>query len=51
MADAALPARLLKLSGEALAGERGFGFDFDTMARVADEIADGGRAPAPRSAS
>jgi uridylate kinase len=29
---------LLKISGEALAGERGFGFDFDTMARIADEI-------------
>jgi len=29
---------LLKISGEALAGERGFGFDFDTIARIADEI-------------
>jgi uridylate kinase len=32
------PRVLLKISGEALAGERGFGFDFDTMARIADEI-------------
>ena len=30
---------LLKISGEALAGERGLGFDFPTMARIADEIA------------
>jgi uridylate kinase len=30
---------LLKISGEALAGERGLGFDFDTMDRIADEIA------------
>lgn len=29
---------LLKVSGEALAGERGFGFDFDTLSRLADEI-------------
>jgi uridylate kinase len=29
---------LLKLSGEALAGEKGFGFDFDTVARLADEV-------------
>jgi uridylate kinase len=29
---------LLKLSGEALAGESGFGFDFGTIARFADEI-------------
>jgi uridylate kinase len=29
---------LLKLSGEALAGERGFGFDFDVMNKLADEI-------------
>jgi uridylate kinase len=32
------PRVLLKISGEALAGERGLGFDFDTMARIADEI-------------
>ena len=29
---------LLKLSGEALAGERGFGFDFDVVNRLAGEI-------------
>ncbi len=29
---------LLKLSGEALAGEKGFGFDFDTINRLADEV-------------
>jgi uridylate kinase len=29
---------LLKLSGEALAGEKGFGFDFDTIRRFAHEI-------------
>jgi len=29
---------LLKLSGEALAGERGVGFDFDVLERLADEI-------------
>ncbi|MEP6691479.1 MAG: UMP kinase [Gemmatimonadaceae bacterium] len=29
---------LLKLSGEALAGERGIGFDFDTLERLAAEI-------------
>ena len=29
---------LLKLSGEALAGERGVGFDFDTVGRMADEV-------------
>jgi len=38
MAELRYPRVLLKISGEALAGERGFGFDFDTMARVADEI-------------
>lgn len=32
------PRVLLKLSGEALAGERGFGFDFATMSRMAEEI-------------
>jgi uridylate kinase len=30
---------LLKISGEALAGERGLGFDFDTMDGIAEEIA------------
>jgi uridylate kinase len=38
MAELRYPRVLLKISGEALAGERGFGFDFDTMARIADEI-------------
>ena len=28
---------LLKLSGEALAGDKGFGFDFGTIGRLADE--------------
>jgi uridylate kinase len=31
---------LLKLSGEALAGEKGFGFDFDRINQFADEIKD-----------
>jgi uridylate kinase len=38
VADLRYPRVLLKISGEALAGERGFGFDFDTIARLADEI-------------
>ena len=29
---------LLKLSGEALAGDKGFGFDFDVMNTMADEV-------------
>src|ERR1043166_7437883 len=33
------PRVLLKLSGEALAGEKGFGYDFDTVSRLADEVA------------
>jgi uridylate kinase len=32
------PRVLVKLSGEALAGDKGIGFDFDTIARLADEI-------------
>jgi uridylate kinase len=32
------PRVLLKISGEALAGPRGLGFDFDVMERIADEI-------------
>ncbi len=32
------PRVLIKLSGEALAGDKGFGFDFDTMNRLCDEI-------------
>jgi uridylate kinase len=38
VAELRYPRVLLKISGEALAGQRGFGFDFDTMARIADEI-------------
>ncbi|HEY4302977.1 MAG TPA: UMP kinase [Gemmatimonadaceae bacterium] len=36
--DLKYPRVLLKLSGEALAGEKGFGYDFDTVNRLADEI-------------
>ena len=32
------PRVLLKISGEALAGNRGFGLDFPTISRIADEI-------------
>ncbi|MBW7934967.1 MAG: UMP kinase [Gemmatimonadaceae bacterium] len=32
------PRILLKLSGEALAGEKGFGFDFDTITRFSHQI-------------
>ena len=39
MAEARYHRVLLKISGEALAGERGLGFDFDTMDRIAEEIA------------
>jgi uridylate kinase len=38
VAELRYPRVLLKISGEALAGDRGFGFDFATMARIADEI-------------
>ena len=38
MAELRYPRVLLKISGEALAGQRGFGFDFETMARIADEV-------------
>src|SRR5438270_7803670 len=38
MADLKYPRVLLKLSGEALAGEKGFGYDFDAVGRFADEI-------------
>jgi uridylate kinase len=38
VAELRYPRVLLKISGEALAGQRGFGFDFDTIARIADEI-------------
>ena len=38
VAELHYPRVLLKISGEALAGERGLGFDFPTMDRIADEI-------------
>jgi uridylate kinase len=38
MADLKYPRILLKLSGEALAGDKGFGFDFDVISKFADEI-------------
>ncbi len=38
VAGLAYPRILLKISGEALAGTRGIGFDFDTISRIADEI-------------
>ncbi|HUF28358.1 MAG TPA: UMP kinase [Gemmatimonadaceae bacterium] len=38
MADLRFRRVLLKLSGEALAGDKGFGFDFDTLNRLADEV-------------
>jgi uridylate kinase len=38
MADLKYPRVLLKLSGEALAGGKGFGFDFETVAKFADEL-------------
>jgi uridylate kinase len=37
--DLPYPRVLLKLSGEALAGEKGFGHDFTTVSRLADEVA------------
>ncbi len=37
-AELRYPRILLKLSGEALAGDKGFGFDFETISRLADEI-------------
>jgi uridylate kinase len=36
--DLKYPRVLLKLSGEALAGDKGFGYDFDTVRRLADEV-------------
>ena len=38
MPDLAYQRILLKLSGEALAGDKGFGFDFDRVNQFADEI-------------
>jgi uridylate kinase len=39
VAELHYPRVLLKISGEALAGDRGIGFDFETMDRIAEEIA------------
>jgi uridylate kinase len=39
VAELRYPRVLLKISGEALAGDRGIGFDFETMDRIAEEIA------------
>ncbi len=39
MAELKYPRVLLKLSGEALAGEKGLGYDFDVVGRIADEVA------------
>jgi uridylate kinase len=39
VAELRYPRVLLKISGEALAGDRGIGFDFETMDRIADEVA------------
>src|SRR5437667_698565 len=36
--DLKYPRVLIKRSGEALAGDKGFGFDFDTMNRLCDEV-------------
>ena len=36
--DLKYPRVLLKLSGEALAGDKGFGYDFDAVGKFADEI-------------
>jgi uridylate kinase len=38
MSDLKYPRVLLKLSGEALAGEKGFGFDFETLRGFAREV-------------
>ena len=38
VADLKYPRVLVKLSGEALAGDKGFGFDFETVDRLADEV-------------
>ena len=38
LTDLRYPRVLLKLSGEALAGEKGFAFDFATVKRLADEV-------------
>ena len=38
MTELKYPRVLIKLSGEALAGDKGFGFDFETMNRLCDEV-------------
>jgi uridylate kinase len=38
LSDPKLRRILLKLSGEALAGDKGFGFDFDVISGYANEI-------------
>jgi uridylate kinase len=38
LSDLRYPRVLIKLSGEALAGDKGFGFDLETVNRLADEI-------------
>jgi uridylate kinase len=38
VADLKYPRVLVKISGEALAGEKGIGYDFDTVGRIADEV-------------
>jgi uridylate kinase len=38
LTDLKYPRVLIKLSGEALAGDKGFGFDFETMNRLCDEV-------------
>lgn len=38
MTELRYPRVLIKLSGEALAGDKGFGFDLETVNRLADEI-------------
>jgi len=38
MSELKYPRVLLKLSGEALAGGKGVGYDFDTVGRLADEV-------------
>jgi uridylate kinase len=38
LAELKYPRVLIKLSGEALAGDKGFGFDFETMNRLCDEV-------------
>ncbi|MFL5552371.1 MAG: UMP kinase, partial [Gemmatimonadaceae bacterium] len=40
MADLKYKRVMLKLSGEALAGQKGTGFDFDILQRLATEISD-----------